>query len=115
MVEFTDQVHACRAASVPAISVVTVEQKDVRQHLCQYAVTRGSQKTGVRPRVFEWRLVDGFKELAVYKKVNKTTQVMESAKTNPISSVQRLSTSKAQFITHKTVQKVPRFHSLLNG
>ena len=63
MVEFTDQVHACRAASVPAISVVTVEQKDVRQHLCQYAVTRGSQKTGVRPRVFEWRLVDGFKEL----------------------------------------------------
>ncbi len=80
MVEFTDQVHACRAASVPAISVVTVEQKDVRQHLCQYAVTRGSQKTGVRPRVFEWRLVDGFKELAVYKKVNKTTQVMESAK-----------------------------------
>lgn len=80
MVEFTDQVHACRAASVPAISVVTVEQKDVRTHLCQYAVTRGSQKTGVRPRVFEWRLVDGFKELAIYKKVNKSTQILETAK-----------------------------------
>ena len=80
MVDFTDQVHACRAASVPAISVVTVEQKDVRQHLCQYAVTRGNQKTGVRPRVFEWRLVDGFKELAVYKKVNKSTQIMDNAK-----------------------------------
>jgi ATP-dependent 26S proteasome regulatory subunit len=79
MVEFSDQVHACRAASVPAISVVTVEQKDVRTHLCQYAVTRGTQKTGVRPRIFEWRLVDGFKELAIYKKVNKSTQVIESA------------------------------------
>ena len=79
MVEFSDQVHACRAASVPAISVVTVEQKDVRTHLCQYAVTRGTQKTGVRPRIFEWRLVDGFKELAIYKKVNKSTQVIEGA------------------------------------
>lgn len=68
MVNVFDQVHACRAAAVPACSVSTVELKDLRRGLCQYAVTNGRDKTGVAPIVMEWRLVDGIREVSIMRK-----------------------------------------------
>ena len=64
-----DQTHACRAASVPSMTVSTVELKDLRRGLCRYAVSNnGREKTTVAPLVMEWRLVDGIRRSALVRK-----------------------------------------------
>ncbi len=66
-----DQVHACRAASVPSMTVSTVELKDLRRGLCRYAVSNnGREKTTVAPLVMEWRLVDGIRRSALVRKTS---------------------------------------------